>query len=163
MALDELSLGKYIRQLREAKRLSLLELSTRSGVAYAHMSRIENESTIPSPDTIVKICDVIDGDLTLMLHKAQNLPRVILDRLMERDAAVRLQTLHRAIEAVPDDGGDANEPLDRAIERANLDSQAVSELRKAIEGLISLRSDARHAVTELIQILRDDEGDGGPG
>jgi transcriptional regulator with XRE-family HTH domain len=162
MEVSDLSLGKYIRQLREARRLSLLELSTRSGVAYAHMSRIENESTIPSPDTIVKICDVIDGDLTVMLQKAKNLPRVILDRLMERDAAVRLQTLHRAIEAVPDDD-DADGPLDRAIEHAKLDSQAVSELRSAIEGLISLRPHARHAVTQLIQVLRDDEGDGAPG
>jgi transcriptional regulator with XRE-family HTH domain len=163
METTNLSLGKYIRQLREAKRLSLTELSTRSGVAYAHMSRIENESTIPNPDTIVKICDVIDGDLTVMLQKAKNLPRVILDRLMERDAAVRLQTLHRAIEAVPDDSGDADGPLERAIEHANLDSQSVSELRSAIEGLISLRPHARHAVTQLIQILRDDEGDGAPG
>ena len=87
---DERSLGKYIRKLREQKALSLFELSERSKVAYAHLSRIENESTIPSPETIVKIATAIDGDLTLMLQKANNLPRIILDRLIERDASVRV-------------------------------------------------------------------------
>src|SRR5262245_49342104 len=93
----DLTLGKYIRAKREERRMSLLELSTNSGVAYAHLSRIENDNTIPSPDTIVKLSDAIDGDITVMLYKANNLPRVILDRLIERDNAVKIQTLQRAI------------------------------------------------------------------
>jgi transcriptional regulator with XRE-family HTH domain len=161
---DDLSLGKYIRQLREGKRLSLLELSNRSTVAYAHLSRIENESTIPNPETIVKIAHELDGDLTLMLQKANKLPRVILDRLMERDKAVKLQTLRRAIPGESDDSpGGTDESSVRAIESAELTEQEVTQLREAIEGLVSLRPHARRAVIQLLSVLHDDEGNGEPG
>ncbi len=160
----ELSLGKYIRHLREGRRLSLMELSNRSTVAYAHLSRIENESTIPNPETIVKIANEIDGDLTLMLQKANNLPRVILDRLMERDKAVKLQTLRRAIPGDSEDStGSAEESSVRTIESADLTEQEVSQLREAIDGLVSLRPHARRAVMQLISVLHEDEGDGETG
>jgi transcriptional regulator with XRE-family HTH domain len=160
----DLSLGKYIRQLREAKGLSLTELSNRARVAYAHLSRIENESTIPNPETIVKICAELDGELTLMLQKANNLPRVILDRLLERDKAVKLQTLRRSI---PGESSGNREGSDqsaiRAIEGVDLSEQEVAQLREAIEGLVSLRPHARRAVIQLIAVLHDDEGDGEQG
>jgi transcriptional regulator with XRE-family HTH domain len=161
---DELSLGKYIRRLREQKGLSLFDLSTLSKVAYAHLSRIENESTIPSPDTIVKIATEIDGDLTVMLQKANNLPRVILDRLIERDAAVRVQTLQRSIagsDGTPDYA--TAQTLAKVIEDSNLDNRDVAELQAAISGLLTLRPHARRAVVQLISVLSGDEGDGEPG
>jgi len=148
----ELSLGKYIRELREQKRLSLLELSNRTGLAYSHLSRIENESTVPSPDTIVKIAEEIGGDITLMLNKANNLPRVILDRLIERDRAVGLQTLHRAIP-----GRDAQSPSDDVLEGTDLTQAEIEELQAALEGLLRLHPHARRAVINLISVIHDDE------
>lgn len=161
---DELSLGKYIRKLREQKGLSLLDLSTQSNVAYAHLSRIENESTIPNPDTIVKIAAELEGDLTVMLQKANNLPRVILDRLMERDAAVRVQTLHRSI-AGSDETPDyaSAQSLTRVIEDSNLDNRDVAELQEAISELLRLKPHARRAVVQLIAVLSGDEANGEQG
>ena len=117
---DEQSLGKYIRHQREQLSMSLLDLSIRSGVAYSHLSRIENESTIPSPETIVKIADQLEGDLTLMLQKANNLPHVILERLIERDSAVRLQTLQRAVDGADGSYDDAEDDLARLVQNAKL-------------------------------------------
>jgi transcriptional regulator with XRE-family HTH domain len=161
---DEISLGKYIRKLREQKALSLFELSEHSKVAYAHLSRIENESTIPSPETIVKIATAIDGDLTVMLQKANNLPRIILDRLMERDAVVRIQTLQRSI-AGSDETPDyaTAQSLAKVIEDSNLDNRDVAELQEAISDLLTLKPHARRAVVQLISVLSGDEGDGEPG
>ncbi len=159
----ELSLGKYIRELRDRKRLSLLEVSNRTKIAYSHLSRIENESTIPNPETIVKLADVLDGDLTVMLQKANKLPRIILDRLMERDRAVRLQTLQRAIPGAkrePDDVAD--ETANRILAKANLSEQEVGELKEAIETLVGLRPHARRAIIQLISVLHDEEAEGGP-
>jgi transcriptional regulator with XRE-family HTH domain len=153
----ELSLGKYIRERRERKRLSLLELSNRTGLGYSHLSRIENESTIPSPETIVRIADEIEGDLTVMLQKANNLPRVILDRLLERDKAVRLQRLHREA------GGprtDAENDLDAAFEAVEglPAGEESRELRQALSGLLALKPHARRGVLQLIEVLAEDDG-----
>jgi transcriptional regulator with XRE-family HTH domain len=161
---DELTLGKYIRKLREQKGLSLFDLSTQSKVAYAHLSRIENESTIPSPETIVKIAPHIDGDLTVMLQKANNLPRVILDRLMERDAAVRVQTLQRSFAGTDETPDYATaQHLAKVIEQSSLDNRDVAELHGAISELLTLKPHARRAVVQLIAVLSGDEGDGEPG
>lgn len=120
----DLRLGKYIRQLRDRKALSLMDLSNRAKVAYSHLSRIENESTVPNPETIVKLARALDGDLTLMLQKANNLPRIILDRLMEHDKAVRVQTLRRSIPGTSPEANDiADEATTRVLEGAKLSEQ----------------------------------------
>jgi len=157
---DEESLGKYIRNQREQLNMSLLELSTRSAVAYSHLSRIENESTIPSPETIVKIADQLEGDLTLMLQKANNLPRVILDRLLERDSAVRLQTLQRAVDGADGSYDDTGDDLARLVQDAKLTNQDVADFRAAISDLLQLAPHARRAVLQMISTLSGDEGSG---
>jgi transcriptional regulator with XRE-family HTH domain len=163
MTEEELSLGKYIRSLRMAKEMSLLDLSNRTKVAYSHLSRIENESTIPNPETIVKIADELSGDLTVMLQKANNLPRVILDRLLERDKAVRIQTLRRSFPDSPgDDQGSDSDAL-RALVNGNLSQDDVLQLKAAIDGLLTLRPHARQAIIQLISVLHDDEADGDSG
>jgi transcriptional regulator with XRE-family HTH domain len=162
--IHDLSLGAYVRELRSRRQLTLLDLSTSTKIAYTHLSRIENESTIPNPETIVKLAHALDGDLTLMLQKANNLPRVILDRLIERDKAVRVQTLRRSIPGASHDPADvAEEALNRAVEEANLSEQDVADLSDAIKGLVMLRPQARRAIIQLIGILHDDEADGEQG
>jgi transcriptional regulator with XRE-family HTH domain len=159
---DDESLGKYIRNQREQLNMSLLDLSTRSGVAYSHLSRIENESTIPNPETIVKIADQLEGDLTLMLQKANNLPRVILERLLERDSAIRLQTLQRAVDGADGSCDNAGDDLARLVENAKLTNQDVADFRAGISDLLMLAPHARRAVLLLISTLTGDEGDGAP-
>src|SRR5689334_11843910 len=97
MSETDLTFGKYVRQLRERDRISMLDLSTRTAIAYSHLSRIENDSTIPNPETIVKLAEALNGDLTVMLQQANNLPRIMLDRLLERDRVVHVQSLRRSI------------------------------------------------------------------
>ena len=48
-------LGERIKQLRRSKKLTLTELSERSGVAVSTLSKIENGQATGSVDTIFKI------------------------------------------------------------------------------------------------------------
>jgi transcriptional regulator with XRE-family HTH domain len=160
----ELSLGKYIRQLRERKQISMLELSNRTKVAYSHLSRIENESTIPNPDTIVKLSEALDGDLTVMLQKANNLPRIILERLLERDRTIHVQTLRRSIPGGTMATRDSDEiEFGASVDAAKLSGSEIQEIRQAMGALLRLRPHARRAILELMRILHDDEGDDGQG
>lgn len=48
--------GLYIKKIREERKLSLRQLSERSGVSHAYLSQIENgKRGVPSPDIIKKI------------------------------------------------------------------------------------------------------------
>ncbi|WP_082517157.1 helix-turn-helix domain-containing protein [Brevibacillus sp. Leaf182] len=55
--------GKYIKQLRDIRGLSVRELSRRSGVSVAHISQLESgQRGIPKPDTIKKLADGLSCD-----------------------------------------------------------------------------------------------------
>lgn len=100
----EVSLGEYVRRLRRKKKLMLQDLAQKSGLSVSHLSRIENDGAVPNADTVVKIHNVLGGDLGVMLELADCLPREILDRYirhMGSDPAV----LRRAA------NGEADDPL----------------------------------------------------
>ncbi|WP_158971630.1 helix-turn-helix domain-containing protein [Chachezhania sediminis] len=59
-------IGKQVKQLRKAEGLTLVELSSRSGVSVSSISKIENGALSPTLDIILKLCDGLDvaiGDL----------------------------------------------------------------------------------------------------
>lgn len=62
MAVDPLEFGGYIRRLRHAKALTLVDLSKASGVSQPYLSQIENgkAASVPSPDILKKIADPLD-------------------------------------------------------------------------------------------------------
>ncbi|MDP8921557.1 MAG: helix-turn-helix domain-containing protein [Chloroflexota bacterium] len=81
-----LTFGEYVRRLRRRKRWQLQELATATGLSVTHLSRIENDSAVPNPDTVVKLSNALGGEMELMLQMADCLPREILDRLVHRAA-----------------------------------------------------------------------------
>jgi transcriptional regulator with XRE-family HTH domain len=81
-----LTFGEYVRRLRRLKRWQLQELATATGLSVTHLSRIENDSAVPNPDTVVKLSNALEGELERMLQMADCLPREILDRLVDRAA-----------------------------------------------------------------------------
>lgn len=48
-------LGERIRQLRNVKKLSAGEIARRTGLSRPYISRIENDHTIPSIETLEKL------------------------------------------------------------------------------------------------------------
>ena len=96
METEPLSLGEYIRRLRRAKQWNLQKVSDTTGISYTHLSRIENDSTLPNADTVAKIAKALDGDLKFMLERAECLPKEILERIMTLDTVNQSSAMLRA-------------------------------------------------------------------
>ena len=59
------AIGNLIRREREARGLTLADLSRATGIAVPNLSRIETGSVDPRWGTITRITDALDTDLTL--------------------------------------------------------------------------------------------------
>jgi transcriptional regulator with XRE-family HTH domain len=81
----QLTFGEYIRRLRRGRKWNLNTLAEASGISYTHLSRIENDSKLPSVDLVAKLAEALDGDLIAMLVMADCLPRSILDLMRSRE------------------------------------------------------------------------------
>ena len=63
--------GKYLRELREAAKLSIGELTRLSGVSQPYISQIENGNRgIPSIDVLKKLIEPLKADYKEFLAKA---------------------------------------------------------------------------------------------
>lgn len=155
----QLTFGEYMRRLRRSKGLSLHELAQRTDLSYSHLSRIENDSSLPQPKTVVEIATAVDGDLKQMLELAECLPQVILDRMAERGEG--------AAEPLKRSAGKRREELsaesslnDLAMQIARSSGVPPGEARamaNAFERLVRLDEHQRSAVTNLIRSLSADE------
>ncbi len=61
------NVGKIIREQRKSIPLSLTQLSNKSGVSIAHISRIEKGDRIPTPHTLQLIAKPLGFDLNELL------------------------------------------------------------------------------------------------
>src|ERR1035438_7712229 len=57
-----MDVGKRIRTLREAKRLSQADIEKRSGLTRSYVSRVEGGYTLPSMSTLEKIAKAIEAE-----------------------------------------------------------------------------------------------------
>src|SRR5215207_6163828 len=80
----DLTLGEYLRRLRRDRRMPLQDVARSSGLSTTHLSRLEYDNGLPTTDTVVKIHNVLGGDLSVMLELAKCLPDEILDRYIRR-------------------------------------------------------------------------------
>src|SRR3990170_3391207 len=149
MTLHEQTLGGYLRELRGKKEWSLLALSEETGLNYANLSRIENDSIVPTPKTVVALAEALGGDLTLMLELAECLPKQILDRLTARPATPAMKRSAGAGGKTPVPAPNARaEALARSLGVA--DSE-ISDVADAIVRLLKLDARRRQAVVQLMK------------
>ncbi len=55
-----MNIGAAIRSIREGLCISQKELGTRCYISQSNLSRIESGTCNPSPDTVTKICRILD-------------------------------------------------------------------------------------------------------
>jgi transcriptional regulator with XRE-family HTH domain len=155
--MDQRSLGEYIRHLRRQAKRSLLSLAEETRISYSHLSRIENDSTVPNPDTVVRIAAALGGDLTRMLEMADCLPREILDRIMAREETAESSSLRRTSGhegGTPEPSGASLEDLALA---AGLTGEEVGDIMAAVRQLIRLKPHTRSTVTKMIRSLEEED------
>src|SRR5690349_13755448 len=85
--------GQKVRELRQAKGLSLRALAPQVGVGYAYLSKVETGrldfGDYPSEALIHKLADVLGGDGDELLLLAQKIPESIKRRVLEKPEAFR--------------------------------------------------------------------------
>lgn len=83
-----MTFGEKIRRLRQAKQLTLRDLSAKVGVGFTYLSKIENhkleEGHGPSEKLIKKLAVELDGNEDELLLLADKVPEVIKRRVKER-------------------------------------------------------------------------------
>lgn len=153
----QLTFGEYMRRLRRSKGMNLHELAQRTELSYSHLSRIENDSSLPQPKTVVEIAMAIDGDLKRMLELAECLPQVILDRMVERGEGATAPLKRSANRRSGQSTEVALNELARQIAKASgATSNETAGIADAVERLVQLDEHQRLAVTNLIRGLSVD-------
>ena len=157
MSTDRLSLGEYIRRLRRAAKRSLHSLSEETRISYSHLSRIENDSTVPNAHTVAQIATALDGDLKVMLEMAKCLPRTILDRIAAREEARSPTPLSRALGDDPNRSGPSRgSGADLNDLAAGLNENEANDIVDAVKHLVHLKPTQRSAVMRLIRSLYEE-------
>ncbi len=158
MTKNQSTLGEYLRELRRKKTWSLLALSKDAGLNYQHLSRIENDSIVPAPGTVVKLAESLGGDLNLMLELADCLPRQILDRLSARPGS---PVLRRGASGAKAEGGSTPNASAKALAGAmGVPQSELADVAEAIVKLLSLDARRRQAVVQLMKTFDGGEGAG---
>ena len=156
MMTTQLTFGEHIRRLRRDKKWNLQRLSEATGLSYTHLSRVENDSAKPKVDTVVRICEALDGDLTEMLELADSLPGEILDRMRQRQEQDS-PSLPRS--AGPRRRRPKGEAL-ALVRAAGVSEEETSDLAEALVELLELHPERRELVKGLIRSIRQTEDDG---
>ncbi len=83
-----MTFGEKVRELRQAKQLTLRELAAKVGVGFTYISKIENhkleEGHGPSERLIHKLAAELNGNEEELLLLAEKVPEPIRKRVCER-------------------------------------------------------------------------------
>jgi transcriptional regulator with XRE-family HTH domain len=83
-----MTFGERIRELRQAKQLTLRDLAAKVGVGFTYISKIENhkleEGHGPSEKLIHKLAAALDANEEELLLLAEKVPEPIRKRVCER-------------------------------------------------------------------------------
>ena len=67
-ALLQISVGRQVRKLRQAKNLTVTDLSNASSVSLAMISKIENGQTSASLNTLERIATALSASILSLIH-----------------------------------------------------------------------------------------------
>src|SRR2546421_8772737 len=95
----EMMFGSRIRELRQAKNLTLRDVAKKVKVTFTYLSKIENQKLsfgeFPSDELIVRLARALDGDPDELLILAEKVPDSIRKRVLQRpDVFRRLSSLN---------------------------------------------------------------------
>lgn len=85
--------GTRIRELRQAKNLTLRDVAKKVRVTFTYLSKIENQKLsfgeYPSNELIVKLASALDADPDELLLLAEKIPEGIRQRVLQRPDVFR--------------------------------------------------------------------------
>jgi transcriptional regulator with XRE-family HTH domain len=81
----EMDVGEQLKQFRELKGLSQVEIEERTGLVRCYISRVENGHTVPSLETLEKFARALDMPLYQLLYEKEVLSQSPKTRAQEMD------------------------------------------------------------------------------
>lgn len=88
-----MNFGNRIRDLRQAKNLTLRDVAKRVKVTFTYLSKIENQKLsfgeFPSDDLIVRLARILGADPDELLLLAEKIPEAIRRRVLQRPDVFR--------------------------------------------------------------------------
>ena len=161
----QLTFGEYMRRLRRGLKWNLNTLAEATGISYTHLSRLENDSTLPSADSVAKLAESLDGDLKAMLDMADCLPRTILDRIRSREEE-SAGSLKRTggLPGSSSEDSDAGLSLNIVSELTQaygLEEDEARRIARAIYDMVNLGQSQRSGILNLIASLSTEEDEAG--
>jgi transcriptional regulator with XRE-family HTH domain len=88
-----MNFGDRIRELRQAKHLTLRELAKQVQVTFTYLSKIENQNLsfgeFPSNEMILKLAFALEADQDELLLLAEKIPDAIRRRVLQRPDVFR--------------------------------------------------------------------------
>ena len=82
------SFGSYINRLRTEQRIGVRELGRAVDVTGMHISNIEKGKSLPSPELIVKLANVLNVDVDEMSHMANHIAPEVVDVIQNQPRTV---------------------------------------------------------------------------
>jgi transcriptional regulator with XRE-family HTH domain len=67
-------IGERLRALREEKQFSQGDIEKRTGLLRCYLSRVENGHTVPSLETLEKICRALELPLYQLFYEGKDVP-----------------------------------------------------------------------------------------
>ena len=161
----QLTFGEYMRRLRRGRKWNLNTLAEATGISYTHLSRLENDSTLPSADSVAKLAESLDGDLKAMLDMADCLPRTILDRIRSREEEAA-GSLKRTAGLSGNSSEDSDPGLNLSIvaelkQGYSLEDEEARRIARAIYDIVNLGQSRRSRILDLIASLSTEEDEAG--
>ena len=90
---EEMTFGSRIRELRQAKNLTLRDVAKKVRVTFTYLSKVENQKLsfgeFPSDELIVKLARALDADPDELLILAEKIPDAIRKRVLQRPDVFR--------------------------------------------------------------------------
>jgi transcriptional regulator with XRE-family HTH domain len=78
-------IGDRLRELREAKMLSQGDIENRTGLLRCYVSRVENNHTVPSVETLEKLAHALEVPMYQLFHQGTASPDVRKLKLEDDD------------------------------------------------------------------------------
>ena len=136
-------------------------VADKTGLSYHHLSRIENDSSVPGADSVALISDALGGDLKLMLEMADCLPKQILDRISSRDEDATPRMARGAGAGTPPAArSTAETDVLKLVRRFRVAEPDQAALADAVVRLLRLDRRRQRAVVNLMKQFVTEEGDG---